>query len=149
MKGGSPYIYNILTAKKLIPNFTILEQPLDVGFWVGCGWLTPGSCQAPTELLPQHHPQGKRREGKRARKLLDQGEVCWRSEWKTQVKQRAWLGPSLRQLPSHPWTTSILDAKPSFSSFYPSFYCSSQSTGIWATVLATNPKHSTRQAATK
>lgn len=102
MKGGSPSIYNILKAKELIYNFTALEEPWDVGVWVGCGWLTPGSCQAPTELLPQHQPQGM--EGKRARKLLDQDKVGLRGEGKrkAQVKQRAWLSPSLRQLPSYP-----------------------------------------------
>lgn len=76
----------------------MLEQTWDVGFWEGCDWLTPGSCQAPIELLPQHHPQGM--QGTRARKLLDQNKVGLRGEGKRKIqeKQRAWP----RQLPSQP-----------------------------------------------
>lgn len=148
MKGGSPYIYNILIAKKLIHNFTVLEQPWDVGFWIGCVWLTPGSCQALTELLPQHHPQG--REGKTARKRLDQDKVGLRGEGKRKPRVNKGRGsvPPSDNCPATPEQPLPWMPNP-FSSFYPSFYCSSQSTGMLTIVLATNPKHSNIQAATK
>lgn len=112
----------------MIHNFVVLEQPWDVGFWAGCGWLIPGSCQAPTGPLPQHHCQGI--EGTRARKLQDKVGLRGEGKRKIQVKQRTWLSPSLIQLPSQPPNNLHLGCQTLFLlPKNPSFYGNSQNTG--------------------
>lgn len=120
-----------------------------MGFWAGCGWLIPGSCQAPTgPLHPQHRSQGI--EGTRARKLQDKVGLRDEGKRKIQVKQRTWLSPSFIQLPSQPPNNLHLGCQTLFLlPKNPSFYCNSQNTGALPTVSATNPKHSIIQAATK